>query len=290
MVTIGIFDGVHRGHRQIIGRAVRRARDTGLPAVVLTFDPHPSEVVRPGSHPAVLTTPRAKVELLEDIGVDVMCVQPFTLEFSRLAPDEFVHEVLLEHLQASVVVVGENFRYGHRAAGDVAGLLRTGRRFGFGVEGVPLLRDDDTIISSTHIRALIARGEVTAAGHALGREHRVEGVVVRGDGRGRTIGYPTANLETTVHAAVPADGVYAGRAVRGGKRHPAAISIGTNPTFEGRQRRVEAYLLDVDDDLYGEHMAFEFTARLRSVKRFDGVADLVEQMACDVTATRTIVQ
>src|SRR5919202_1827005 len=146
VVTIGVFDGVHRGHQAIIGSAVARARDLGVPSVVLTFDPHPMEVVRPGSHPSVLTSPRYKAELVERLGADVLCVLPFTLEFSRLTPAEFAHLVLVEHLHAVAVVVGENFRFGHRAAGDVAGLAEIGERFGFGATGVPLVRDGDTTI------------------------------------------------------------------------------------------------------------------------------------------------
>src|SRR3954467_15548664 len=181
VVTIGVFDGVHRGHETIIRRAVDRARAVGLPAVVLTFDPHPSEVVRPGSHPAVLTTGRHKAELVERLGVDVLCVLPFTLEFSRLPPDAFVHTVLVEALHASAVVVGENFRFGHRAAGDLDTLRALGSRFGFVTEGVSLLGEHETTISSTYVRSLVAAGDVAGAAEALGREHRLEGVVVRGD-------------------------------------------------------------------------------------------------------------
>lgn len=301
VVTIGVFDGVHLGHAQIIGRAVERARTSGLPSVVLTFDPHPSAVVRPGSAPAVLTSPRYKSMLLERLGVDALCVLPFTREFSRHGPDEFVHGVLVEGLHASAVVVGDNFRFGYQAAGDVALLSRLGERFGFATEGVPLLQRDDTTVSSTYVRSCVAAGDVTSATRALGREHRVEGVVVRGDRRGREIGYPTANLEPSPHAAVPGDGVYAGRLVRAGEqRLPAAISVGTNPTFEGRERRIEAYVLparpDSTDapaseelDLYGEHVGLDFTARLRDTLRFESVPDLLEQMARDVEDTRRLV-
>ncbi len=288
VVTIGVFDGVHRGHQAIIGRAVARARDSAQPCVVVTFDPHPSEVVRPGSHPAVLTTARHKAELLDAVGVDVVCVLPFTVEFSRLSPAEFVHAVLVETLHASAVVVGENFRFGHRAAGDVGTLRELGRRFGFAVEAVALLGDDETTVSSTYVRACVDAGDVDAAAEALGRPHRVEGVVVRGDGRGRELGYPTANLETTPHAAVPADGIYAGWLVRGGQRLPAAISVGTHPTFEGRERRVEAYVLDADLDLYGEHVALDVAARVRDTVRFDSVEALVAQMADDVKQVREL--
>ena len=288
VVTIGVFDGVHRGHQQIVGRAVERARALGVPSVVLTFDPHPSEVVRPGSHPPLLSSQRYRADLLEQLGVDVVCVLPFTVDFSRLSPDEFVHEVLVAHLHATAVVVGENFRYGAKAAGDVTALTAAGRRFGFTVEGVPLLGSEETTWSSTYVRSCVQAGDVASAALALGREHRIEGVVVRGDQRGRDLGYPTANLQPLPFSAVPADGVYAGRLVRGGQQLPAAISIGTNPTFAGVERRVEAYVLDFAGDLYGEHVGLAFTERLRDTWRFDGVDALVAQMARDVDRTREL--
>ena len=290
-MTIGVFDGVHRGHQQIIGAAVSRAQALGVPSVVLTFDPHPSEVVRPGSHPPMLTSQHVKAQLLEGLGVDVMCVLPFTLEFSRLSPDEFVHAVLVERLHARVVIVGENFRYGQKAAGDVASLTAAGRRFGFAVDGVPLQGTEETTWSSTYVRSCVDAGDVEGAAAALGRDHRVDGVVVRGDQRGRDLGYPTANVEPLPWSAVPADGVYAGRLRRGnGEALPAAISIGTNPTFAGRERRVEAYVLDAEQglDLYGEHVGLTFAARLRDTLRFDGVEPLLAQMAQDVALTRTV--
>ena len=287
VVTIGVFDGVHKGHQEIIGHAVKRARELGVQSVVVTFDPHPAEVVRPGSHPSVLTEPAHKAELIEQLGVDVLCVVPFTLEFSRLSAEAFVHDVLVEHLHAAQVVVGENFRFGHRAAGDIALLQRLGRTFGFGVEGAPLVADSDTVFSSTYIRSCVDAGDVTAAARALGRPHRVEGVVVRGDKRGRELGFPTANLLTSRYAAVPADGVYAAWLVRGrGDRLPAAVSIGTNPTFSGRERRVEAYVIDFDGDLYGERVALDFAVRLREMRAYQGPEPLVAQIAEDVAQTR----
>lgn len=289
VVTIGVFDGVHLGHRQIVGQAVAAAAAAGQPSVVLTFDPHPSEVVRPGTHPALLTTTRFKAELLEDIGVDVVQVVPFTRELSRWTPEQFVHDLLVEGLQASAVVVGDNFRFGHKAAGDVALLAELGRRFGFSTRGVPLLRSADgaPAYSSTLVRTLVAAGDVVGATQALTREHRVEGLVVRGDRRGRELGYPTANLAPVPHAAVPADGVYAGRLVRAdGTRLPAAISIGTNPTFDGQERRVEAFVLDWSGDLYGEAVGLDFTIRLRPTLAFDSVDELVVQMGADVERTR----
>jgi riboflavin kinase/FMN adenylyltransferase len=290
VVTIGVFDGVHRGHQEVIGHAVKQARERGLQSVVVTFDPHPAEVVRPGSHPAVLTEPGRQAELVEQLGADALCVVPFTADFSRLPPDAFVHDVLVEHLHAALIVVGENFRFGHRAAGDVALLERLGHRFGFAVATPPLVTIDGTVFSSTYIRACVAAGDVAAAAVALGRPHRLEGVVVRGDLRGRQLGFPTANLLHGRYAAVPADGVYAGWCEHRGERHKAAISIGTNPTFSGRERRVEAYLLDFDGDLYGERIALDFVAYLREQRSYDVVEPLVDQIRDDVAQTRLMLE
>lgn len=291
VVTIGVFDGVHRGHRQIIGLAVERARELDVPSVVLTFDPHPMEVVRPGSHPPMLTGTRQKADILEGLGVDVTCVLPFTLDFSRLTHDEFVHAVLVEKLHARVVIVGENFRYGFQGQGNVASLADAGRRFGFTVEGVPLLGSGETTWSSTYVRSCVDAGDVEGAAAALQRDHRIDGVVVRGDQRGRDLGYPTANVEPLPYSAVPADGIYAGRLLRAdGSVLPAAISIGTNPTFAGRERRVEAFVIDAEPglDLYGEHVGLTFAARLRDTIRFQTVEPLIAQMADDVERTRTL--
>jgi len=297
VVTIGMYDGVHRGHQKLIGAAVARARAMRRPCLLLTFDPHPAEVVRPGSHPAILTSLDRKAELVAELGVDAMCVLPFTPEFMRLSPETFTHTVLVEQLHAAQVVVGENFTYGHKAAGNVQTLTVEGRRFGFAVEGIPLAAvDDDAVtISSTYIRACVAAGDMASAGRALGRAHRVDGVVVRGDRRGRDMGYPTANVESPPFTAIPADGVYAGHLVtrdaRSGasrERFPAAISVGSNPTFQGSRRSVEAFVLDYDGDLYGEHVGVEFVERLRPMLAFPDVEALLEAMAKDVSDTREI--
>ncbi|MGY1617598.1 bifunctional riboflavin kinase/FAD synthetase [Geodermatophilus sp. SYSU D00691] len=301
VVTIGMYDGVHRGHQKLIGTAVERARALGRPSLLLTFDPHPAEVIRPGSHPAILTSMDRKAELVAELGVDLMCVLPFTQEFMRLSPETFTHTVLVEHLHAAQVVVGQNFTYGHKAAGTVESLAQEGRRFGFTVEGLPLAAvggnggEDDVTISSTYIRACVAAGDVETAARALGRLHRVDGVVVRGDRRGRAMGYPTANVETPPFTAIPADGVYAGHLVlrdpRSGaskERYPAAISVGTNPTFQGSRRTVEAFVLDYDGDLYGEHVGVEFVSRLRGMAAFADVASLVAAMDDDVRRTRVL--
>jgi riboflavin kinase/FMN adenylyltransferase len=295
VVTIGEFDGVHRGHQRIVRHAMTAAAELGLPVVVITFDPHPDEVVRPGSHPPLLCTTTGRSQLLAGLGVDAVCVLPFTLEFSRLGPDEFVRAVLVDQLHAARVVVGENFRFGHKAAGDIALLAEMGEKYDFTAEGVPLLTENGVTISSTGIRAMLASGDVVGAAHDLGRPHRVEGVVVRGQQRGRSLGFPTANLRTLPHTAIPADGVYAGWLVSldsaglETERWPAAISVGTNPTFDGRERTVEAYALDRDDlDLYGTQVAVDFVARLRATLKFSSVADLVEQMHVDVDDSRRL--
>lgn len=295
VVTIGEFDGVHRGHQRIVERAAQAGRERGLPVVVITFDPHPDEVVRPGSHPPLLCSARRRAELLAGLGADAVLVLPFTLEFSRLDPGEFVRTVLVDRLHAAMVVVGEDFRFGHKAAGDVPLLAKLGEKYDFTTEGIPLLGAEGARISSTSIRDMLGAGDVAAAAKALGRPHRVEGIVVRGHQRGRALGFPTANLETPPHTAIPADGIYAGwlasldQAGRDVERWPAAISIGTNPTFGEGERTVEAYALDRTDlDLYGMHAAIDFTARLRGTLRFDSVGALVEQMRRDVDQAREL--
>jgi riboflavin kinase/FMN adenylyltransferase len=288
VVTVGVFDGVHRGHQQIIGYAVDRAVEMGVQSVVLTFDPHPSEVVRPGSHPKVLTEPVRQAELIAGLGVDVLCVVPFTQQFSQMSPEEFVHNMLVEHLHAALVVVGENFRFGHRASGDVAVLTRLGRTFGFAVEGAPLVADGGTVFSSTYIRACVDAGDVASAAAALGRPHRLEGVVVKGEQRGRELGFPTANLLCGRYAAIPADGIYACWLHVRGKTYSAAVSIGTNPTFDGQEQRVEAYVLDFDGDLYGERVSIDFVAHLREMRKYQGPEKLIEQIRSDVEHTRTV--
>ncbi len=294
VVTIGVFDGVHRGHERIVRAAADEARERGLRSVVITFDPHPDEVVRPGTHPPLLASTRRRIELLEGLGTDAVAVVPFTLELSQVPPDEFVRSVLVERLHAAHVIVGEDFRFGHKAKGDVPLLRELGEKYDFTAEGVPLVANGGTI-SSTSIRGALESGDVAAAAEALGRPHRVEGVVVRGHQRGRALGFPTANLETVPHTAIPADGVYAGWLVCDSERYPdarwpAAISIGTNPTFEGAgERTVEAYALDRDDlDLYGEHMAVDFLARIRDTLKFDSVEALVEAMNNDVDRARDL--
>ncbi|MCK2219649.1 bifunctional riboflavin kinase/FAD synthetase [Actinomadura sp. ATCC 31491] len=295
VVTVGVYDGVHLGHRRVVERAVAVARERGLPVVAVTFEPHPDEVVLPGSHPARLTGSRRRAELLRELGVDELEVVEFTLELSRTSAAEFAQAVLAERLRAAAVVVGEGFAFGRGASGDVETLRTLGDKYDFTVEAVPPVAG----VSSTVVRERIAAGDVEGAAAALGRPHRVEGVVVRGYQRGRQLGFPTANVETPPHTAIPADGVYAGwlqcvpvanlPAVYPGERWPAAISVGTNPTFEGVPRTVEAYALDRDDlELYGAHVAVDFAARLRGNTRFESIEALIAQIHADVDATRRL--
>ncbi|WP_079008911.1 bifunctional riboflavin kinase/FAD synthetase [Streptomyces sp. XY431] len=293
VVTIGSFDGVHRGHQLIINRVVERARERGVRSVVVTFDPHPSEVVRPGTHPPLLAPQPRRAELIEELGVDAVLVLPFTTEFSKESPEEFFRQVLVDALHACLVVEGPNFRFGHRAAGNVALLAELGRAADCGVEVVDLqvrgTVGDGEPFSSTLTRRLVASGDVAGAAEVLGRPHRVEGEVVRGAQRGREMGYPTANVDTVPHSAVPADGVYAGWLTADGERMPAAISVGTNPTFDNTARTVEAYAIDrVGLDLYGLHVAVEFLVYLRGMEKFDSIEALLDRMADDVKRAREL--
>jgi riboflavin kinase/FMN adenylyltransferase len=290
VVTIGSYDGVHRGHQRVIGTTVEIARERGLKAVVVTFDPHPSEVVRPGSHPPLLTPHHRRAALMADLGVDAVLILPFTLEFSRLDAVDFVRQVLVDALRCAVVVEGRNFRFGHKATGNVELLERLGVQYDFSVVEPGIVSAGDVTFSSTVVRSRVAEGDVEGAREVLGRPHRVEGVVVRGDQRGRELGFPTANLECLPYTAIPADGVYAGWLVVGGERLPAAISVGTNPTFDGTERRVEAYAIDRTDlDLYGVHVSVEFLAWLRGMARFESIDELLECMAQDVKRARELI-
>ncbi|MFD6951534.1 bifunctional riboflavin kinase/FMN adenylyltransferase [Nocardiopsis sp. TSRI0078] len=294
VVAVGVFDGVHRGHQAILETAVGHGRELGLPVVVVTFDPHPEAVLR-GTTPPVLTPLERRLALLGDHGAEAVCVLSFSKDLSSLTPEEFVQRVLVDRLHASAVVVGEDFRFGHRAAGDVAALAGLGAEYGFTADGVALVADGDTI-TSTRVRGLLAEGSVAEAAELLGRPHRVEGEVVHGAARGRELlGFPTANMDLLPDTAVPGDGVYAGWLnrtvpVTGEEaRWPAAISVGTNPTFDGAERTVEAYALDRDDlDLYGLRMSVDFTVRIRGQERFESIDELIVAMHRDVDRCREV--
>lgn len=295
VATIGNFDGVHRGHQGLVGRAVRRAGDDGS-AVVVTFDPHPVSVLRPDRAPARLTTLDRRIALLERAGADEVIVLPFTPQLAAQTPDEFAR--LLrdpEGINADVVIVGRNFRFGKGATGDVETLTELGRDLGFAVDVVDLVAEEipgrgSVILSSTYVRDRIAEGDMRGAKAVLGRPHRLEGPVVEGDRRGRELGYPTANVEVEPGLAVPPEGVYAGYLTADDDtRLPAAISVGTNPQFGGHEMRVEAYVIGRDDlDLYGTHVGLEFVERLRGQQVFPTVDALGEQMSRDVAAASAL--
>ncbi len=286
-VTIGTFDGVHRGHQHVLDRT--RELADGAPVVAVTFDPHPMAVVRPDREPRKLTTLERRVELLLENGADEVRVLAFSSEMSGWSPAEFVERVLVDQLRSKLVVVGEKFRFGHKAAGDVAFLGAAGEQHDFTAVGLPLVGDGE-VLSSTRARAHIAVGELIEAAEVLGRPTEVSGVVARGEQRGRELGFPTANVPVDESYAVPPDGVYAGWVVRAdGERLPAAISVGTNPTFDGVERRVESYVLDRTDlDLYDKSIRVELVDRLRGMEKYEGIEPLIEQMNADVARTREI--
>jgi riboflavin kinase / FMN adenylyltransferase len=271
-VAVGDFDGVHLGHREVI-----RGNDT-----VLTFEPHPRRVVRPEAAPKLLTSLEVKAELIGALGVDELVVIPFDQGFAHQSPQEFIDHILVERLQATRVSVGENFRFGHRAAGDPELLAADGR---FETRVVPLVEVEGEIVSSSHIRGLVLAGEVELAARFLGAPFQLRGEVVQGDQRGRTLGFPTANLVPDEALVCPGHGIYAARTPEA----CAAVSIGVRPTFgSGRSLLIEAYLLDWDNDLYGTELRIDFLARLRGERRFDSPEALIEQMRIDVARTREL--
>jgi riboflavin kinase/FMN adenylyltransferase len=290
VATVGMFDGVHRGHRALLDRVAAEAAARDVPAAAVTFDRHPLAVLRPGGEPPLLTTLDRKVALLGEAGMEVVLVLEFTRELSEVPAEAFATEVLFDALAARAVVVGENFRFGHKAAGDPALLADLGRPRGIDVVAVPLQAHDGEVVSSTRVRTELAAGDVAAAAASLGRPYAVEGVVVEGDHRGRPLlGVPTANLQVPAGIALPADGVYAGHLTDEEDRvaRPAAISVGTNPQF-GTDRRVEAHVLDFDADLYGHRVSVAFTHHLRDQAVFAGTDELVAQIRADIAQARRL--
>ena len=275
-LAVGEFDGVHLGHREVI-----RGSDT-----VLTFEPHPRTVVAPDSAPKLLMSLDTKADLIAGLGVQELVVIPFDGSFAAQSPEEFIERELVERLGAERVSVGENFRFGHRARGD-AKLLAA--QDAFETRVARLVELDGEIISSTHIRGLVSAGDVAAAARYLGAPFQIRGSVAHGDKRGRTLGYPTANLVPDPRLVVPDHGVYACRAFVGGEEHVAAVNVGVRPTFKtGRGLLVEAFLVDFEGDLYGDPLRLDFIERLRGERRFDSIDALVEQMGRDVHETRRI--
>ena len=288
VVALGNFDGVHLGHRSVVWRAVEEAGKRGGKVVAATFDPHPGWVLRPGKQPKLLTTLDIRREALLRCGAGEVRAIQFDKALSEKNPEEFVREVLLEKLEAEVVVVGENFRFGHKAAGDVEELRRLMRAHGGEVFAVTLQRGEQEEVNSTRIRALISAGEVDRAAELLGRPYVLRGEVVAGDRRGRTIGFPTANVLPNPDVVVPAHGVYAGCVDVGDERYAACTNIGVAPTFARAESRVEAYLLDFDGDLYGSVIDVGFLRRIRPEQKFSGIEELKAQISSDVEEARLV--
>lgn len=290
VVTIGKFDGVHVGHRAVIERVHDIAADDDLRSVVVTFDRNPLELLAPDKCPESLVSVRQKLELLGSTGVDATLLLPFDRALASVPATEFVERVLVDALHAKAVLVGSDFRYGARGAGDVALLADLGATFGFRVEVVDDVRPESgRRVSSTWIRELLAEGDVRHATELLGHAPTVTGLVVHGAKRGRELGFPTANLSPESEGLIPADGVYAGWLTDAGTRYPAAISVGDNPTFEGvPKKQVEAYVLDRDLDLYDHVVDVEFVDRLRGMVAFTSIPDLVETMRGDVDRARAV--
>ncbi len=298
VVTIGNFDGVHRGHQFVFDRVVARARDKDAASVALTFDPHPALVHKPTKAAPLLTGLKDKLELIEQAGLDATLVLAYSLDFAQLEPAEFVRIYLVDLLAASVIVIGRDVRFGKNNAGDLDTLIELGRQYGFEVDvvddyGAP---EGGERWSSSVVRQLVFGGEMGAVSQLLGRNHRMRGIVVHGDARGRELGFPTANMSQDSDGMVPADGVYAGWvSVVGGQRSlqhmPAAISVGTNPTFDGEQRRVESYVIDRKGlELYDLEVIVEFVQRLRPTVKFDSMDTLITQMNLDVESARNILR
>jgi riboflavin kinase/FMN adenylyltransferase len=289
-VTIGKFDGVHAGHRAVIARLKQAADDRGLNSVVVTFDRHPLALLAPEKCPQVLVGNEQKLDLLAETGIDATLLLSFDRELSQLSPEDFVTTVLTGALRARLVLVGNDFRFGHRGAGDVALLRELGVRHGFDVETIAdVTPRDGRRVSSTWIRELLADGLVSDAAKLLGHDPAVRGIVVHGAKRGRELGYPTANLSPDSDGLIPADGVYAGWLRVGSQRFPAAISVGNNPTFDGvPQKQVEAFVLDQDIDLYDQVVEVQFVERIRGMVAFTGIGPLIVQMADDVERVRQL--
>ncbi len=289
VLCIGVFDGVHRGHRSLIDEGRRQAAVLHLPLTAVTFDPHPMGVVSSERAPASLATLEHRVALLREAGADDVDVLAFDQQMAALTPREFIERELVGRLGARAVVVGEDFRFGRGAAGSIVTLQDEGARLGFSATGVPLVGDGPERWSSTAIRSLVQAGDMAAAAAGLGRLYALDGEVVHGDHRGRELGYPTANLAWAHNPVIPADGVYAGWLLDAGERLPAAVSVGTNPQFNGRDRRVEAHVIDRTGlDLYGDQVRVEFLERLRDQATFDDVPGLMRQMDLDVDRARRL--
>ena len=290
-LTIGVFDGVHRGHQEILSKLTAGAHANGAPAVVLTFWPHPGVVLGKRKHLKSLTTPEERADLLGSLGVDAVVTQPFTPEFANLSAVDFMR-LVSERLGLRSLWIGHDFALGHNREGNFERLTEIGKELGYGVQAIDAVKNGADVLSSSLIRQRIRAGEVAHAAENLGRFYALSGPVVHGDGRGRKINIPTANIAYPEDKVIPAFGVYACWAWIGEEKHLAAVNIGTNPTFtpDKETPNVEAHILDFDRDLYGEELKLEFVQRLRDELKFDGVEALLKQIHADIAQTREILK
>jgi len=287
IITLGNFDGLHRGHQELIRMVISRAKETGAVSMVVTFRPHPLKILCPEKCPPLISIYEEKIKLIEDLGIDVLVKIPFTLEFAGMTPEAFVREVLCGMLGAREIFVGANYRFGRERKGTVQTLSDLGRECGFVVREVGQISLDGEVISSTKIRHLLKNGEVDQASRLLGRAYAITGVVVRGDGRGRTLGFPTANVAPK-HAIIPAHGVYAVRLFVRDRFYDGIANIGIRPTFSKETLSIEAYLFAFDEDIYGEEISVYFLEKIRDEKKFGSVDELVSQIRHDIEQAKQI--
>lgn len=288
-VTIGVFDGVHVGHQRIIKQVVKEARQKSLYSVVITFDPNPREVINPGSHSVTLTGINLKLHLFERLGVDITLVINFNKSFAEMSASRFMQDVLVSKLRAANVFLGEGFRFGAGARGDMELLKEAGQNYDFKVEEIPLISTDDGVkISSTRIRNMLKEGKLDEAKKILGHRPIVSGKVKAGKGYGSQTGFHTANIETLEKASVPKEGVYAGFVIFNSKKMPSVINIGPSPTFDVKKKRIEIHIMEYTKELYGEELELELVARLRDIRKFMDAKALSAQIKKDIAKARAI--
>ncbi len=287
VVTIGNFDGVHIGHQELIERVIRRSADMNAVSVVITFEPHPAKVLRPDKAPRQLISLQEKIELFQSYGINVVICLEFTPEFAGKSPDEFAEELLCNRIGARVIIVGANYKFGKGQSGDIEYLRQKGKKLGFEVEVVDSVESGGNRVSSSRIREHLSRGEVDIAALLLGRYYSINGVVMPGHHRGVELGYPTANIYT-VYEAIPRNGIYAVRVLRGHGILEGACYIGNQPTFAGERIGIEVYLFEFSGQLYHEHLTIQFVEMIREEKRFDNKDELIQQIKMDVARAREV--
>ncbi len=287
VLTLGNFDGLHLGHQELVKMIIRRAREIGALSMVVTFRPHPLKVLAPEKCPPLISIYEEKIKLFERLGIDVLVKIPFTLEFAAMAPEDFVRDVLCGTLGAKEIFVGYNYRFGRGREGDIRTLIGLGKKYGFAVKEIEQIAVDGEVISSTKIRTLLREGDVEHAAKLLGRTYAITGIVVKGDGRGKGLGFPTANIAPK-HSIIPADGVYAVRLVVRERAYDGIANIGMRPTFNKKVLAIEVHVFDFNEDLYGEDISLYFIRKIREEKKFKGPEALVAQIKTDIEVAKEI--